>query len=166
MNRNEWYNPMITKKVVKVDLNDDSHCSHLLKLLNDYMEDEMGIGQPMPGNLGSKIIEGLRKHNGYLGFFVCVGKDFVALANCNVNYSTWNAQPLLNIHDFIVSPHVRQQGIGLFLLNAIAEYATRQGFCRINLEVRQDNIGAQQLYRKAGYTECESQMFFWEKKLN
>jgi ribosomal protein S18 acetylase RimI-like enzyme len=153
------------KQLVKVDLDNKIHCAHLLELLNDYMMDEMGIGEAMPEGLGPKIIGGLKKHSTYLGFFVCIENEFAALANCYVNYSTWQAKTLLNIHDFIVSPHFRKQGVGLFLLNKIGEYATENGFCRINLEVRHDNFKAQSLYKKAGFTECNPPNHFWEKRL-
>lgn len=156
---------MKEKQFVRVNLQDDVHCLQLLKLMNDYMNDEMGIGEPMPEHLGPKIIEGLRKHSGYVGFFVQIGDEFAALANCNLNFSTWKAKPLINIHDFTVSPNFRKQGVGLFLLDKIAEYAIEKGYCRINLEVRHDNFKAQNLYKKAGYKECQPPNYFWEKRL-
>lgn len=152
-------------RIVKVDLINETHCFHLLNLLNDYMEDEMGICESMPEHLGSKIIEGLKKHPAYLGFFVCVENEYAGLANCNLNYSTWQSKYIINIHDFIVSPDYRKQGVGLFLLNEIEKYAKEEGYCRINLEVRNDNIKAQNLYKKAGFTEGQPSMYFWEKKI-
>lgn len=150
---------------VRVNLEDKSHCSNLLRLLNEYMRDEMGTGKPMPEDLEGKIIEGLKSHAGYVGFFVCVGDEFAALANCNLNFSTWQAKPLINIHDFIVSSVCRNQGIGMFLLKGIEKFALQKGYCRINLEVRHDNIKAQNLYHKAGYMECSPPNYFWEKHL-
>jgi ribosomal protein S18 acetylase RimI-like enzyme len=152
------------KEFVKVDLQDEKHCSQLLRLLNEYMEDEMGILKPMPGNLKLKIIDGLRKHSAYIGFFACIDKEFAALANCNLNFSTWKAKPLINIHDFIVSPQFRKRGVGMFLLEAIENYARENGYCRINLEVRQDNYKAQNLYKKAGFSECNPPNYFWENR--
>lgn len=156
---------MARKEFVQVDLNNEVHCEHLLRLVNDYMADGIGLGEPMPDHLGPKIIEGLKKHLGYVGFFVQVGDDFAALANCNLNFSTWKAKPLINIHDFIVSPDFRKQGVGLFLLDKIADYASKEGYCRINLEVSHDNYKAQNLYKKAGFKECEPPNYFWEKRL-
>ncbi|QGY45045.1 GNAT family N-acetyltransferase [Maribellus comscasis] len=153
------------KRIVQVDLNDRRHCDALLRLLNDYMLDEMGIGEAMPTDLGPKIINGLKNHPAYIGFFVCIDDNFAALANCNLNFSTWKAKPLINIHDFIVCPNYRKLGVGLFLLNEIAVYATEKGYYRINLEVRNDNYKAQNLYRKAGFEECNPPNYFWEKKL-
>ena len=156
---------MVEKEIIEVDLNNNIHCSALLRLLNEYMLDDMGIGEPMPEDLGPKIIKGLKNHSAYFGFFVLIGNDFAALANCNLNYSTWKAKPLVNIHDFIVLPNFRKLGVGMFLLNEIAKYASEKGYCRINLEVRHDNYKAQNLYKKAGFIECSPANYFWEKKL-
>lgn len=157
---------MSNKKLIQVDLKNPVHCEQVLHLLNDYMEDKMGSGKSMPAELGPKIISGLKMHSAYLGFFICVGNDFTALANCNLNYSTWQAKPLINIHDFIVSPKYRKQGIGEFLLTGIENYAKKRGYCKLNLEVRKDNIKAQNLYKKAGYSDCEPPMYFWQKNFD
>lgn len=152
-------------KFIQVNLEDPVHCEKLLSLLNDYMQDDMGTNGPMPEDLGPKIIEGLKKHKAYIGFFVCSGDDFVALANCNLNCSTWKARFLINIHDFIVSPAHRKQGIGRFLLNNIENYSKEKGYCKINLEVRKDNKKAQRLYRKTGFNDCKPPMHFWQKNI-
>lgn len=152
-------------QLVKVDLNNQTHCSHMLKLLNDYMEDDMGIGQPLPNELEPKIVEGLKKHKAYLGFLVYVNNECAALANCNLNYSTWHAEYIINIHDFVVAPDFRERGIGKFLLDEVEKYARENGYSKINLEVRNDNIKAQNLYKKAGFEECAPPMYFWEKRI-
>lgn len=156
---------MIEKQFIKIDLDNPIHCEHLLSLLNDYMEDEMGISKSLPKEMGPKIIEGLKKHSAYLGFFVCVDNEFAALANCNLNYSTWQAKFLINIHDFIVSPKFRKQGVGRFLLSEIENYARKKDYCKLNLEVRNDNLKAQNLYKKMGYSDCKPPMFFWQRIL-
>jgi GNAT superfamily N-acetyltransferase len=153
------------KQFIKIDLENQEHCQNLLNLLNDYMLDEMGISQSMPKELAPKIINGLKQHPAYLGFFVYVDNEYAALANCNLNYSTWQAKPLINIHDFIVSPKFREQGVGGFLLAEISNYAKETGCCKVNLEVRNDNKKAQNLYQKHGFSDCNPPMFFWQKIL-
>ncbi len=155
----------MTYTFVPVDLSTPIHRHELIRLLDAYMQDEMGNGAPMPKELAPKILEGLRNYTGYLGFFAVVDGQFAALANCNKNFSTFRAKPLINIHDFVVHPDFRGKGVGRFLLDALATLAKEQGYCRINLEVRHDNINAQKLYRKAGYDECHEPMYFWEKLL-
>lgn len=119
----------------------------------------------MPKELGPQIISGLKKHTGFLGFFVLADNQFAGLANCNVNFSTFQAKPLINIHDFIVAPECRNNGAGSFLLQGIISYASQNGFCRVNLEVREDNITAKSLYKKNGFSDCVPRMMFWERKL-
>lgn len=153
-------------KLVQVDLTNEEHCNAVVSLLNDYMLDEMGIGEAMPHGLDTTIIEGLKRHQAYLGFMVFIESKFVGLANCNLNFSTWKAKPLINIHDLIVAPDYRKRGVGLFLLKGIEDYAKKQGYCRINLEVRHDNYKAQNLYRKAGFNECDPNNYFWENRFD
>jgi len=149
---------------VCINLNNEEHSKAILNLLDDYMLDEMGLQKPMAKELAPKIIQGLKKHPAYLGFLVEIKNEFAALANCNLGFSTWQGKPFINIHDFVVSPNFRKKGVGLFLLKQIEEFAKTKGYCRVNLEVRQDNFKAQNLYKKAGFKECEPPNYFWENR--
>ncbi len=151
--------------LLNVDLQNPLHCDQVIKLLNDYMNDPMGNNRPMPKELGSQIISGLKQHSGFLGFFVLADDQFAGLANCNVNFSTFQAKPLINIHDFIIVPECRSIGTGGFLLQEIVNYACQYGYCRVNLEVREDNLAAKSLYKKMGFSDCVPRMMFWERKL-
>ncbi|WP_321288703.1 GNAT family N-acetyltransferase [uncultured Sunxiuqinia sp.] len=148
---------------VVVDLSKELHQKQLIRLLDSYMRDEMGNNAPMSEELAPKILDGLKSYSGYLGFFALVDGEFAALANCNKNFSTFKAKPLINIHDFVVHPDFRGKGVGRFLLDAIAGYGKDNGFCRVNLEVRHDNEKAQRLYQKASFNECQPPMYFLER---
>lgn len=87
---------------------------------------------------------------------------FAALANCNKCFSTFKAKTLINVHDFIVFPEYRGKGVGAYLLDCIFNYGVKNNFCRINLEVRNDNLKAQNLYAKSGFRDCSPRMLFWE----
>jgi len=82
-------------ELIQVNLADKTHCDAVVDLLNHYMLDEMGIGEAMPEGLGTTIIDGLKKHSAYLGFLVKVDSAYAALANCNLNFSTWKARSLI-----------------------------------------------------------------------
>ncbi|MBW8324685.1 MAG: GNAT family N-acetyltransferase [Prolixibacteraceae bacterium] len=151
--------------IVQVDLQNQQHCAQVVKLLNDYMNDPMGNNRPMPAGLAPQIIFGLKEHSGFLGFFVMADDQFAGLANCNISFSTFQARPLINIHDFIVAPECRNMGAGHFLLRGVINYASQNGYCRVNLEVREDNANAKSLYRKMGFSDCVPRMMFWERKL-
>jgi ribosomal protein S18 acetylase RimI-like enzyme len=151
--------------ILQVDLQNPLHCDQVIKLLNDYMNDPMGNNRPMEKELAPKIITGLKLHSGFLGFFVLAGDQFAGLANCNVTFSTFQAKPLINIHDFIIAPEFRKVGAGGFLIQGILDYAVGNGFCRVNLEVREDNYPAKSLYKKMDFSDCVPRMLFWEQKL-
>lgn len=151
--------------IQEVNLQNPIHCTQVIKLLRDYMNDPMGNNQTMPVGLELQIISGLKQHPGYLGFFVMADDQFAGLANCNINFSTFQGRQLINIHDFIVAPEYRNHGIGHFLLQEVIHYALQKGYCRVNLEVREDNHTAKSLYSKIGFSECVPRMLFWEKKL-
>lgn len=150
-------------KFVEIDLENSEHADAMLHLLDLYMQDPMGSSAPMPVEMRPRILEGLKNYQSYLGFLVQAGEAYVALANCNKNFSTFKAKPLINIHDFVVDPVYRGKEIGKFLLDEIARYGEENGYCRINLEVRNDNASAQKLYLKAGFAECNPPMYFWER---
>lgn len=148
-----------------VDISNSEHQEAFCRLLDAYMQDEMGLQKPLNPRQAQKVVEDLRHHPSYLGFMVTKDADFLALANCFVNYSTFSARRLINIHDFVVHPQHRGEGAGFFLLSGIEQYAREHDFCRINLEVREDNYKAMQLYRKFGFKECSPSMHFWEKRI-
>jgi ribosomal protein S18 acetylase RimI-like enzyme len=151
--------------LVLCNLKDSAHQKAFTHLMNCYRTDPMGGVAEMTDEESKKIIKDLQSHPTYLGFFVAYGDQFIGLANCFTNYSTFKAKPLLNIHDFIISPRWRGKKAAEFLLNEMAKYLKEKGFCRINLEVRNDNPRAMALYKKAGFNDCNPPMFFWEKYL-
>ena len=75
----------------------------------------------------------------------------VGLAICFPGFSTFHAQPLLNVHDLTVCTSHRGRGIGTALLGALEQEALSRGCCRLTLEVRSDNQAARGLYRKRGF---------------
>ena len=150
----------------KVDVDNIDHQQAVLSLMNDYMLDDMGLNSPLSKELGAQIIDGLKVQENYLGFLTQYNGSYISLANCFVGFSTFKAKQLINIHDFIVSPEHRKLGVGKFMLENIAEYGVQHEFCKITLEVRYDNHGAQRLYKRLGFEECEPPMHFWQKTLS
>ncbi|MCU4157134.1 GNAT family N-acetyltransferase [Carboxylicivirga sp. A043] len=134
----------------------------LFTLMNAYMLDKMGIQKPMSQSLFQQTLTGLRTQCNYIGILVYKGETAVGLANCFINFSTFKGLPLINIHDFIVLPEAREKGVGRFLLQSIKEIARQKGCCKVNLEVREDNLIAQGLYQTEGFNACCPNMYFWE----
>lgn len=152
-------------QVIKGNINNEIEAENMLKVLNYYMQDPMGGNFSLNPQLAINIISGLKKQINYVFFIAYYENQPAGIANCFINFSTFKGKQYINIHDFAVLPNFRRKGIGKAIMQAIVDDAIIQGYCRINLEVRQDNYEAQKLYKRAGFTECDSPMFFWEKLL-
>ena len=152
--------------VEKISFYKTEHQEAFILLLTEYMMDLMGGHKPLKRDKALKVINDLSRHYNYKGFLLKLDGQYVAMSNCFVNYSTFKAQHLLNVHDFIVSPNYRRRGLGKALLEYLIDYSTKNDFCRLNLEVREDNVKAQGLYKKVGFKPCTPSMLFWEYELN
>ena len=82
-----------------------------------------------------------------------------------MGYSTFNAKPLINIHDIIVKKEYRNMGVAKKILEKIVEYGKDTGCCKITLEVRIDNEIANHLYKNSGFIQSDPPMKFLHKKL-
>jgi GNAT superfamily N-acetyltransferase len=150
-------------EVIVGDIHNEEHKQAMLSQLDFYMQDPMAGQGKMPEKLAGKIIEGLMNQPNYLFFLAKCNGAYTGVANCFINFSTFKAKQLINIHDFSVSPHYRKKGIGEAMMGKIIDHCREKGYCKITLEVRNDNFNAQNLYRKIGFIECDPPMHFWER---
>jgi ribosomal protein S18 acetylase RimI-like enzyme len=79
----------------------------------------------------------------------------VGLINCLEGYSTFKAQPLMNIHDIAVLPDHRGAGVGQALLAAAEQHAHARGCCKLTLEVLTGNARALSSYLRFGFAPYE-----------
>jgi ribosomal protein S18 acetylase RimI-like enzyme len=122
----------------------------------------MGGNLPVLDNYSEiTLINGLKNHPALLILFAVSEDIIVGMAVCFQGFSTFQAAGLLNIHDLIVYKRYRNRGIGSSLLEYVCEEARRRNFCRVTLEVRNDNNPAKRLYRATGFKPCENPMEFW-----
>ena len=147
-------------QIVPADLGNPAQAAGLLACLEAYARDPMGGGVPLPGDVSARLIAGLKTAPYRIWLAETAGK-IVGAAVCFDSYSTFRAQPRLNLHDLVVQPAWRRRGIGRQLLLAVIEHAQLQGCCAVSLEVRLDNPAAQALYRSVGFADCASPMAFW-----
>ena len=151
-----------TVTVVEVDFENPRHRQAVVDLVNDYARDPMGAGQDLPTAVRDDLARALHEHPTTLAFLAFVGDEPVGIAVCFVGFSTFAARPLINIHDLAVKPAYRRCGVGRCLLDGIEAKARALGCCKLTLEVREDNLPAQQLYRNIGF---RSGGLFWSKTL-
>ena len=60
---------------------------------------------------------------------------------------------------------IRGAGLGRALLDKIIVIAGERGYCKVNLEVRDDNTVAKELYSSLGFQDTVPPMHFWTKFL-
>jgi ribosomal protein S18 acetylase RimI-like enzyme len=69
------------------------------------------------------------------------------------------------VHDVAVLSKARGKGVGRKLLERVIEIARERDYCKVNLEVREDNAAAKHLYNDLGFVEDNPPMHFWTKIL-
>ena len=149
-------------EIYLADLRDPFDAQAVLKLLAVYHESLTGNNVPLPQCIRDTVIDGLLACNNHRVFLaidrVSNGDDArlaVGMAVCFVNFSTFKAKPLINVHDLAVHPGYQAQGIGRALLEHVSAYGRENQHCAVTLEVRSDNTNALKLYRKLGFTGIE-----------
>ena len=153
-------------KIIRCDYSDPEHRKAVIALIDAYIQDEMGDGIPLSEQEQTDLVEGLKNHPKALVFLAETQGVFTGLLTAFENFSTFTARPMMNIHDVMVLKEYRKKGIGRSLMNAVIEEAEKRNCSRITLEVRKDNLPAQNLYHDLGFYEPEPGMFYWRKYLH
>ena len=156
--------------ILDADLSRAEHQHALVTMLDAYMRDPMEGGEPMSERVKRELVPGLRAHPACYVFLAYRDGSPVGFTICFLGFSTFNARPLINIHDIFVDSSVRGMGIGAMQLERIEAEARKLNCCGITLEVREDNHVARGLYRKVGFDRVvvgaqRVPMEFWRKPL-
>lgn len=147
------------------DFKNTEHRNALVELLNHYMVDPMGDFPPHEGENKDAIIHALDSHPTAEILFAKSEDKFIALTTVFSNLSTFYIKPYFYIHDVVVLNEHRGKGVGQALLSHLIHIAKERDYCKLTLEVRTDNPGAQKTYKNLGFKECEPSMLFWERKI-
>lgn len=147
------------------DFNNPNHLTALSSLLNHYMEDPMGDYPPLNKLQQLRLINDLNEHPTAEVLFVLKDDKIAGMTVCFVNYSTFKLKPYLYIHDVVVLKEYRGSGLGKALITRLIQISEERGYCKLTLEVREDNHNAKQLYQSLGFNECDPKMYFWTKTL-
>ncbi len=140
-------------RVLPVDLADVAQAALWLDLLDHYARDPMGGGEPLSEFARAHLVRRLSALPTFHGALAwCANEqEPVGLINCFVGFSTFAAQPLLNIHDLVVRQAARGQGVGRALLAWSAQRGRDLGCCKLTLEVLSSNVRALKVYEQAGF---------------
>ena len=137
--------------VIEADLQDRRHQAAIVYLVDAYARDPMGNGEGLPAEVRNRLMAGLQQHPTTMIYLAFDDDKPVGIAVCFVGFSTFAAQPLINIHDLAVVPAYRRQGVGRLLLERVEAKGRELGCCKLTLEVRADNHRAQRLYARVGF---------------
>jgi ribosomal protein S18 acetylase RimI-like enzyme len=139
---------------------------HLRQLLDLYARDPMGGAEPLAASVLERLCDDLACRPDAASFLAYRGaepsqpnraptneptSDPVGLINCFEGYSTFKAKPLLNVHDIVVHPAFRGQGVAQALLAAAQRLAIERGCCKLTLEVLNGNTVAMNAYDRFGF---------------
>jgi Acetyltransferases len=148
------------------DYENPMHLNALVGLLNHYMSDAMGESEPLNKMQQLRLVDGLANHPSSFVLFVIYNQNIAGLATCFINFSTFKVKPYINLHDLIIYDEYRGKGLGRLLLEELIHISEFKKYCKISLEVREDNKVAQNLYRSLGFKECTPNMYFWTKTID
>ncbi|MFK4754122.1 MULTISPECIES: GNAT family N-acetyltransferase [Oceanospirillaceae] len=157
--------------IVAVDFLNPRHAADLVALLNAYATDPMGGGEPLPLACRASLVARLATLPYAHSWIAYVNDQPAGLLNAFEGFSTFKAQPLLNIHDLAVNADFRGLGLSQQLLAAAEHKARLLGCCKVTLEVLSNNHVAQQAYLKYGFAGYEldpeaGHALFWQKMLD
>lgn len=138
-------------EIRRVDYQDAAQMALLVELLNAYAQDPMGGGEALTPDVQTRLPAALAAFPTAFSFIAWVDGQAVGLLNAIEGFSTFAAQPLVNIHDLAVLPAWRGQGVGRALLQAVEDEARARGACKLTLEVLSGNTRAAQVYVKQGF---------------
>ena len=147
------------------DFSNEEHNGKLAALINQYIMDPMGGGTQLTPLQQLRLVDGLANHPSCFVIFILNNQQIIGLATCFINFSTFKAKPYINIHDLIIDHHFRSKGFGKCLLQQIESIAKDRNYCKITLEVRDDNFAAKNLYSNLGFKDAQPKMHFWTKEL-
>jgi ribosomal protein S18 acetylase RimI-like enzyme len=146
-------NETATLFVRPADLTSASDAASVLAVLDSYASDPVGGGTPLSAEVRHQLIPALRAHPTALVLLAFAGERPVGLLNGFFGLSTFNAKPLLNIHDLAVVPDMRGKGVGRLMLTESEKIARQRGCCKLTLEVQDGNSPARLLYDRFGFRD-------------
>lgn len=155
-------------EIIRADYADPVHQALIPRLLDAYARDPMGGGEPLAEEAKANLAGELGKLPQALSLLAFREGKPAGLMNAFFAFSTFRCKPLLNIHDMIVLPEYRGQGLSQRLLAAAEAIARGKGCCKLTLEVLSGNGVAMGAYRKFGFAGYEldpqaGQALFWQK---
>ena len=138
-------------EIREVDFADPVDRAGIVSVLDSYASDRVGGGQSLREEVKGRLVPMLQDHPSALVLLAFADRKPVGIAVCFLGLSTFQARPLLNLHDLAVLPEYRGRGIGRALLHAVEQSANQHDCGKLTLEVQDDNLRARALYKDFGF---------------
>ena len=160
----------MSTEVKLVDYSNPVQAAELVELMNVYATDEMGGGEALPQQVLDTLAARMGQRPHIHSAIAYVDDVPAGLINYLEGFSTFKAQPLLNVHDVVVKSEYRGKGLSRQLFEFVFAAAKELGCCKVTLEVLEANEIAKQVYARFGfapYTLSESGGVaqFWQKPI-
>lgn len=157
-------------KIVLADLSNKDHGSALIRLLDEYASDIMGGGNELSPYTRENLVTALGRLPSCHVVLAYEEEQAIGLAICFEGFSTFACRKILNIHDLVVVPESRGEGVAARMLERIEQLALELGCCKLTLEVLEGNEVAQRVYQRFGFEgyELDPEMgraLFFDKKI-
>ena len=161
----------MSSEVKLVDYNNPVQAAELVELMNSYATDEMGGGEALSTQVQRDLVNRMSERSHIYSAIAYVDGQAAGLINYLEGFSTFKAQPLLNVHDVVVKPEFRGQGISRQLFEFVFEAAKELGCCKVTLEVLEGNEVAMTAYSRFGFkpyrfTDAGGIAQFWQKSIS
>lgn len=151
--------------IEQADLYNREHATALVEIIDSYARGPGGQNAPLTDFARKELVPGLLDHPSAMVLLAMMDGRPVGAAVCVFSFSTFVGKPTVNIHDFVVLPDCRGQGIGHAMLAEIERRAKERECCRITLEVHDTNQGAKRLYADYGFGPWDQRTLFVTKTL-
>ena len=161
---------MTMVEVVLADYRNAAHAAALVGLLDAYARDPAGGGTPLEAGVLAELPAALAARPQAFSVLAYDGPTPVGLVNCIEGFSTFACKPLVNVHDVVVLPSHRGQGVAQKMFARVEQEARRRGACKLTLEVLSNNKPALRTYEREGFASYQldpefGHAVFLQKKL-
>ena len=120
-------------EVIIADYHNPEHQQIIGQLMNHYAQDPMGSGGALKQQVIDNLAIELAKVANAFTVLAMVNGEAVGLINAMQGFSTFKCQPLINIHDVVVSDGCRGMGIDQKMVAKVEEVARQRGCCKLTL---------------------------------
>jgi ribosomal protein S18 acetylase RimI-like enzyme len=156
--------------IIRADYHHPAHARDLILLLDAYSRDPMGGNHPLSDYSREHLVPRLAATPHARTWLAYADEQPAGLLNAFLGFSTFAAQPILNLHDIAVLPAHRGRGLSRQLMATAEAHARELSCCKLTLEVLSGNAVATAAYRKLGFTgyaldPAYGTAQFWEKPL-